>query len=84
MNKSVLDKLGKFESNVELSEVKVDLALYEIELGLVQDFENSINSYIVASGKVEQQVQNIETAIKNMQTEFISAQKIASKIDLIS
>ena len=81
MNKSVLKNLSKFESNVELSEVKVDLALYEIELGLVQDFENSINSYIVASGKVEQQVQNIETAIKNMQTEFILAQKIASKID---
>jgi uncharacterized protein YjbK len=29
MNKSVLDKLAKFESNVELAEVKVDLALYD-------------------------------------------------------
>jgi protein-disulfide isomerase-like protein with CxxC motif len=29
MNKSVLDKLSKFENNVELSEVKVDLALVD-------------------------------------------------------
>lgn len=29
MNKSVLSKLAKFESNVELAEVKVDLALYD-------------------------------------------------------
>ena len=27
MNKSVLDKLSKFEKNVELAEVKVDLAV---------------------------------------------------------
>jgi hypothetical protein len=29
MNKSVLDKLSKFEKNVELAEVKVDLGLVE-------------------------------------------------------
>lgn len=29
MNKSVLEKLAKFEKNVELAEVKVDLALYD-------------------------------------------------------
>lgn len=70
--KTVFSKLFKEETQ---------LASHEVELGLVQDFESSLNSYIVASGKLEQQVQNIESAIKNMQTEFISAQKIASKID---
>ena len=52
-----------------------------VELGLAQEFQSLLNSYIVASGKIEQQVQNIEIAIKKMQTEFMSAQKIASKID---
>jgi hypothetical protein len=69
----IINKLSDKEA------VKLDSQL--VELGLVQDFENSLNSYITASGKVESQVKNIETAIKNMQTEFVSAQKIASKID---
>jgi transcriptional regulator NrdR family protein len=80
MNKHVFEKIAKLEKT-ELSEVKVDLDSQKVELGLVQDFESSVNSYIVASGNVEKQVQNIEAAIKNMQSEFVSAQKIASKID---
>jgi uncharacterized phage infection (PIP) family protein YhgE len=76
--KTILNKINKAD---EIQAKKVELGKHEIELGLVQDFESSLNSYLTASGKVEQQVQNIENAIKNMQTEFISAQKIASKID---
>jgi hypothetical protein len=70
--KTVFGKLFKEETQ---------LASHEVELGLVQDFESSLNSYISASGKLEQQFKNIDNAIKNMQTEFISVSKIASKID---
>lgn len=70
--KTVFSKLFKEETK---------LASHEVELGLVQDFESSLNFYISASGKLEQQFQNIEIAIKNMQTEFNSIVKIASKID---
>jgi hypothetical protein len=40
MNKSVLDKLSKFEKNVELSEVKVDLALID---DFQKEYENALN-----------------------------------------
>lgn len=70
--KTVYNKLFKEETK---------LATHEVELGMLQDFEKLTNSYFTQSGKFEQSVQKIETAIETLRTEFINNQKVASSID---
>jgi len=59
----------------------LELESQEINLGLVQDFENETNSIFIQSGKFEKQTQAIENAIKNMQIEFIKTSDLFSKLD---
>lgn len=60
---------------------KTELESHKVELGLIDNFNKLTDSYFVQSGKMEDEVQKIESAIKSMQTEFISLQKKASEID---
>jgi hypothetical protein len=56
MNKSVLDKLSKFEKNVELAEVKVDLAL-------VDDVKKAYKDAIDARKKSFDEMQVVQKAV---------------------
>jgi hypothetical protein len=72
MNKSVLEKLAKFESNVELAEVKVDLALVDDMKKLAQDMISSIDEVgterlkiIGAKNKMAEAISKSESIVKN-------------------
>lgn len=69
MNKSVLSKLSKIESNVELSDVKVDLALAD-------DLKQSMVFLQKAADAVNASIKGYEDAYKKMQTESKGANSI--------
>ena len=54
MNKSVLDKLSKFESNVELAEVKVDLFKVEDTIKLYNEGLDALKKADIEKAKVAQ------------------------------
>jgi hypothetical protein len=59
---------------------KTELGTHKVDLSIIDDFNKLGNSYFIQSGKFETQVQKIESAIKSMQTEFISLEKLVSEI----
>ena len=66
MNKSVLEKLSKFEKNVELAEVKVDLAITDevaSEVKVINDFLKRVST---ADGKVLKAAQQLNDAYKQV------------------
>ncbi len=69
MNKSVLDKLGKFEKNVELAEVKVELALAD-------DMKNALSFLNKATEAINNSIKNYENAYKLMLTEKKGADSV--------
>jgi chromosome segregation ATPase len=60
MNKNILNKLAKFEKNIELSQINV-------ELGLVDDFNNEINDGIKKGNLLKKNITDNE---KKLQTYF--------------
>ena len=60
---------------------KTELAKHEVELSLVDDFNKLTTLFFNQSGKFETAVQKIETAISEMQKQFIETQKVSSSID---
>jgi hypothetical protein len=71
MNKSVLDKLSKFEKNVELAEVKVDLAL-------VDDIQKSLSSLSAELANTKKIALDTENTSKDIVAADQQIQKIAS------
>jgi uncharacterized protein YhaN len=61
MNKSVLDKLGKFESNVELAEVKVDLALSDD----IRQAEDKLKNALLEFGNIKNDYLKAKQNFKN-------------------
>jgi flagellar biosynthesis chaperone FliJ len=64
MNKSVLDKLGKFETNVELAETNVELAMFK-SVAEIEKMYNDIKSILDENTKYKKQIQEAVTALLN-------------------
>jgi uncharacterized phage infection (PIP) family protein YhgE len=89
MNKSVLDKLSKFESNVELAEVKVELgALDDIEkytsnLSKLFQGANQFYGFVAqAENYAKSQSKEISDAINLTETAINNAEKQARDLGL--
>jgi hypothetical protein len=71
MNKSVLDKLSKFESNVELAEVKVDLANINQLVTILKNAEKNLSEF----NKLYEQATSLKDKIVPLGNKVVEAQK---------
>ncbi len=81
MNKSGLEKLSKFEKNVELAEVKVDLAITDdvkSELKVINDVLKRAND---ADNKIKKLTEQLNAAYKVVAPNTGFAKNKTSKVD---
>lgn len=67
--------------NVTNKLFKTELAAEKLELSMIDDFNKLSSTLFTQSNKFEQEVNKIQLAIKSMQNEFITLEKLLSQIN---
>jgi hypothetical protein len=68
MNKNILNKLSQFEKNIELSEVKVDLALIDDVKKITKELNDLYNSAIKSENELDKITKQLYPALNSADT----------------
>lgn len=83
MNKNVLEKLAKFESNVELAEVKVDLAVTDEIASELKTIAAVLKTTNDANNKIVKFAQQLNDAYSKVSANTNFAKAKTSRVDSI-
>lgn len=81
MNKNVLEKLAKFESNVELAEVKVDLAVTDEVASELKTINQMLKEANDANNKIVKAAEQLNAAYKKVAAGTGFAKTKTARID---